>query len=88
MFPITRNIRNPFTPNHPEMIDEMYTNCMKSLEMSIPINVNPMVQFFKALGAHVQKKIAARSRTVTAMKNTIDSFYVLYVLTTGIMDDV
>lgn len=88
MFPLTRNIRNPFTPNHPEMIDEMYTNCLKSLEMSVPIKVSPVVQFFKSLGQHVQKKLANKARTITAIRNTIDSFYVLYVLTTGLMDDV
>lgn len=43
MFPLTRSIRNPFTPNYPEVLDEMYTNCLKSLEMSVPIHLNPIM---------------------------------------------
>ena len=58
MFPLTRNIRNPFTPNFPETIDEIYSNCLNKLEMSVPINMNPIIQFFKSLGANVNKKIA------------------------------
>lgn len=57
MFPLTRNIRNPFTPNDPDIIDGIYSNCLKSLEMSVPINLTPIVQFFKQLGTHVIKKI-------------------------------
>jgi len=47
MFPLSRSIRNPFTPNDKDAIDEVYFNCLKSLEMSVPINLNTLVTFFK-----------------------------------------
>ena len=43
MFPLTRNIRNPFTPNHPDVIDSVYSNCLHSLEMSVPITLTPTI---------------------------------------------
>lgn len=88
MFPLTRSIRNPFTPNYPEVLNEMYTSCLKSLEMAVPIHLNPIVTFFKQLGVHVRQRIATRAKTVSAIKNSVDSVYVLYVLSTGLIDDV
>jgi hypothetical protein len=56
--------------------------------MSVPVNLTPMLSFFKQLGNHQRKKLIRKSRDVPAMKHTIDSFYVMYVLSTGIIDDV
>ena len=58
------------------------------LELSVPVNLTPMLNFFKQLGVHQRKRLARRSKDVPDMKNTVDSFYVLYVLSTGIIDDV
>lgn len=58
------------------------------LELSVPVNVTPIIQFFKQIGEHQKKRLARKSKEVRGCKNTVDSFYVLYVLTTGIIDDV
>jgi hypothetical protein len=36
---------------------------------------------------HVKQSISKRSQNIAAMKNTIDSMFVLYVLSTGLIDD-
>jgi hypothetical protein len=78
--------------------------------MSLPINLNPILLFFKQLGVHVknrvQKKVQNEKKVksnrvpsnaeirddvnspITVVKNTVDSVYVLYVLSTGIIDDI
>jgi hypothetical protein len=66
----------------------MYSECLASLEMSVPVNLNTIVQFVKKLGVHVRQSIQKRAQSVVNMKNTIDSVYVLYVLSTGLIDDV
>ena len=40
------------------------------------------------MGEHQKKKLHRKQKTVPESANTIDSFYVLYVLSTGIIDDV
>lgn len=88
MFPLSRNIRNPFIANSNQAIAEAYTTCVQSVDFSLPIHLNPTLQFFKSIGAHVKAKIQKKAKTMTAMRNTVDSVYVLYVLTTGLIDDV
>jgi hypothetical protein len=39
------------------------------------------------LGAHVKSKIAKRAKATPAIKNTIDSVYVLYVVSSGVVSD-
>ena len=58
------------------------------LELSVPVNLTPVFQFFKTLGEHQRKRLIRRSKELPEMKNTIDCFYVLYVFSTGIIDDV
>jgi len=36
---------------------------------------------------HVKTRIGRRAQKVPEMKNTIDSVYVLYILSTGLVDD-
>lgn len=88
MFPLSRSIRNPFTPNHSQTLDQAYSDCLSMLELSVPVNLTPLFTFFKQLGEHQKKRLARRAKEVPDMKNTVDSFYVLYVLSTGIVDDV
>jgi len=52
LFPLSRSIRNPFTPNDVETLEFMYSECLSSLELSVPVNLQPMMQFFKKLGVH------------------------------------
>lgn len=87
MFPLTRSIRNPFTPNFESLINSTYANCLSAIEMSVPINLNPIITFFQQLGIHVKQSLQKRSQNIAAMKNTIDSVFVLYILSTGLIDD-
>lgn len=87
-FPLSRSIRNPFTPNISEILDKQYTDCLSSLELSVPVNLGPTVDFFKNLGLHIKHRLNKKAQITPAIKDTIDCFYVLYVLTTGIIDDV
>jgi hypothetical protein len=47
MFPLTRSIRNPFTPNDEETLMQTYTDCLSNIEGSLPVNLNPILSFFK-----------------------------------------
>ena len=47
MFPLSRSIRNPFTPNDPDSLMQTYTDCLKDLELSVPVLVSPLLLFFK-----------------------------------------
>jgi len=58
------------------------------LELSVPVNLTPMVTFLKKLGLHQEKRLKRKSLSQQAIKGTFDTFYVLYVLSTGIIDDV
>ena len=52
MFPLSRSIRNPFTPNHNQTLDQAYSDCLSMLELSVPVNLTPLFTFFKQLGEH------------------------------------
>jgi hypothetical protein len=52
LFPLSRSIRNPFTPNQTVMLDQMYSDCLSMLELAVPVNLTPMLQFFKQIGEH------------------------------------
>eukprot|EP00347_Sterkiella_histriomuscorum_P011703 403371431 len=79
-FPITQDLRNPFVTNDPELIDESYTKCLKSLELATPINLLPVFSLVKKLGQNVRKIIDENN-------GRIDCFYVLYILSPGLIDD-
>jgi hypothetical protein len=88
IFPLSRGIRNPFTPNDDETIDLHYKKCLEVLEMALPVNLNPFFSFFKQLGVHVKTRISRKAQQDKSAKNTVDTVYVLYVLSTGLIDDV
>ena len=58
------------------------------LELSVPVNLNPLLGFLKQIGQHVKSRISRKAAHNNAIRDTVDSFYVLYVLSTGIIDDV
>ena len=58
------------------------------LELSVPVNLTPMVSFFKKLGQQQQKRLRRKSKDNPMIKGTFDAFYVMYILSTGIIDDV
>ena len=88
LFPLSRSIRNPFTPNDSETIDATYNDCLQSLELAVPVNLCPLVTFFKKLGLHQQKRLRRKAKHESRIRGTFDTFFVLYILSTGIMDDV
>lgn len=87
LFPLTRSIRNPFTPNETDTTMKTYTQCLGELEMSVPVLLLPTFQFFRSLGLHVKSRLQRKSAHNPYIKGTCDSFFVLYVLSTGIIDD-
>lgn len=52
LFPLSRSIRNPFTPNDETSIDQAYSDCLSTIEISVPVNLTPLTSFFKKLGQH------------------------------------
>jgi hypothetical protein len=88
LFPLSRSIRNPFTPNHPGSLMQAYSDCVNVLEQGFPVNLNPTLQFFRSLGVHNRVRLARKAEKAPSIKGTADSFYVLYVLSTGLIDDI
>ena len=88
MFPLTRSIRNPYTPNDADSLMQTYTDCLSNLELSVPVLISPLLLFFKQLGNHVRSRLQRKAQHNPAIKGTCDSMYVLYILSTGIIDDV
>lgn len=88
MFPLSRSIRNPFTPNEQSTLDQTYSDCLSMLELSVPVNLSPMVNFFKKICQQQQKRLKRKSKDNPNIKGTFDAFYVMYILSTGIIDDV
>ncbi len=43
IFPLSRYIRNPFTSNDDETIDNVYQNVLEKIEMSLPVNLKPIL---------------------------------------------
>jgi hypothetical protein len=39
LFPLSRSIRNPFTPNDEETLAQTYSECLSSLELSVPVTL-------------------------------------------------
>ena len=62
LFPVSRSIRNPFTPNDSETIDATYNDCLQSLELSVPVNIRPLINFYKKLGMHQQKRLRRKAK--------------------------
>lgn len=47
IFPVSRSVRNPFTPNDQETIEIRYQTILEQIEMTLPVNLNPLLLFFK-----------------------------------------
>ena len=89
IFPLSRSLRNPFTPNESNVIDNSYTECLNALELSVPVNVSPIIEFVLSLGKNVRNKLDKKAKKYNHnIYKTIDSFYVLYIFFTGIVDDI
>lgn len=56
-FPLSLDLRNPFIANHYKVLDEQYTNCLKKLQISVPVKLSPIVSFTKELGKKVHDNV-------------------------------
>jgi hypothetical protein len=66
----------------------MYTDCLAQLELSLPVNLTPMCEFLLSLGKQIRKSLVRKAKKQNPnILRTIDSFYVMYVFTTGTIDD-
>ena len=54
----------------------------------MPVNLTPLVTFFKKLGLNQEKRLKRKAVQNSRIKDTFDTFYVLYILSTGIIDDI
>lgn len=52
------DLRNPFVPNHSEVLNETYTNCLKRLQLSLPVNLSPLFKFLKSIAEHVKNDMS------------------------------
>lgn len=87
LFPLSRHIRNPFTPNWPQALAETYDHAFSSIEYGISTDLLPILILLKQLGMHVQSVHRKKAKTNAAMRNTLDSFYVMYLITAGEVSD-
>jgi len=55
--------------------------------MSGPAQLAPLLTFFKKLGAHVKNKLTRKAMHNRAVTGTCDSFYVLYIVSRGVVSD-
>jgi hypothetical protein len=74
---MSKDLRNPFISNNQQVLDEAYSECLKDLELCTPIKLLPLFNFVKSLGLHVKSQ----------MKHRLDTFYVVYILSAGLIDD-
>jgi len=61
LFPLSKDLRNPFISNNVEAIDEAYSSCLKDIELSTPIKLNPLLNMIKRLGQIVRKLMTENS---------------------------
>lgn len=87
LFPMTRTIRNPFAPNDPQVLRDVYSECLSQLIMHRPSHLTTVFQFAKQLGEGVRKRMARKAQEYAPIQHTVDCFYVLYVISSGVVDD-
>ncbi|CDW80372.1 UNKNOWN [Stylonychia lemnae] len=81
LFPLSLNLKTPLIPNEQHIIERTYTDCLREIELSTPIIITPTFNLIKKIGQLIQDAYAEN-------QHRADSFYVLYVLTAGILDDI
>lgn len=78
IFPISRDLKNPFIYNNPMNLTEVYTECVKSLELATPINLLQIFKMIKEIGMLAKEAI---------VHNKLENFFVFYILSSGLIDD-
>lgn len=80
-FPLSSDLRNPFVSNEVDVINQQYTDCLKKLELAIPVKLSPLFQFIKNIGQKVKFDMDKNNREA-------QFFYVVYILSAGLIDDI
>ena len=47
LFPLNKNIKNPYVSNSRLHIHETYTSCLKDIELSLPVNLGPLLSMYR-----------------------------------------
>jgi len=55
--------------------------------MSSPIQLSGVLKFCKSLGTHAKLRLKTKHKQKPIAQKSADSFYVLYVMTCGLIDD-
>lgn len=63
-------------------VTEQYTDCLKALELGTPINLCPVFSLVKRLATLSRDRLLQ-----TDDANKLDVFYVVYILSSGLIDD-
>jgi hypothetical protein len=71
-------LKNPFIYNNPINVTEVYTECVKSLELATPINLCQTFKMIQEIGIRAKEEIK---------QNKLENFFVFYVLSSGLIDD-
>lgn len=87
LFPMSRTIRNPYAPNDAEVLNEVYDECLSQLIHHKPANLTSVFSLLKQVGEAIKKRMQRRAVDYAPVLSTVDSFYVLYVLSSGAIDD-
>ena len=87
IFPLTKDLRNPFISNDPKAIDDAYFSCLKDLELSSPIKLSPLFETIKTLGQLVKKQSDSTLSDNPSNLTYLQNFYVVYILSAGLIDD-
>lgn len=82
VFPLSRDLRNPFIYNNPTTVTEQYTECLKELELGTPINLCETFKMIKRIVGISKDRI-----TKSEDGNKLENFFVVYVLSSGLIDD-
>ena len=62
------------------MIDEAYSDCLKTLELATPIKLGPLFAVLKSLGTLIKSQMKEH-------QNRLRCFYPVYILSAGLIDD-
>ena len=65
----------------------MYNECLSQLIQHRPANLCPIFTFLKQIGESIKKRMNRKASEHAPIIHTVDSFYVLYILSSGVVDD-
>lgn len=88
LFPVSRTLRNPFVANERQVLNQVFNDCLQRITPAKPAHLSEIFSGVKRIGESIKKRMQRKSaEEFGPIVNTVDSFYVLYVLSSGIVDD-